>query len=78
MNHLVELNKIEEEEFQSQLMTERHYLVDKDEVVDNEEEQVEHIEQIKHHEKSEHPIDPNLPNDMEMSTEACLYHYPSF
>jgi hypothetical protein len=60
MNHLIELNRIEEEEFQSQLMTERHYLVDEDEVVDNEEEQVEH------HEKSEPPIDPNLPSDMEV------------
>jgi hypothetical protein len=60
MNHLIELNRIEEEEFQSQLMTKRHYLVDEDEVVDNEEEQVEH------HEKSEPPIDPNLPSDMEV------------
>jgi hypothetical protein len=67
MNHLVELNRIEEEEFQRQLMTKRHYLVDEDVVVDNEEEQVEHIE---HHEKSEPPTYPNLLSDMEMSTEA--------
>jgi hypothetical protein len=70
MNHLVELNRIEEEEFQSQMMTEKHYLVDEDEVVDNEEEQVEHIERVEHHEKSKPPIDPNLPSDMEVSIEA--------
>jgi hypothetical protein len=70
MNHLVELNRIEEEEFQSQLMIERHYLVDEEEIVDNNEEQVEHIEQVEHHEKSEPPTDSNLPSDMEVSTEA--------
>jgi hypothetical protein len=70
MNHLVELNRIEEEEFQSQMITEKHYLVDEDEVVDNEEEQVEHIERVEHHEKSKPPIDPNLPSDMEVSIEA--------
>jgi hypothetical protein len=76
MNHLVELNRIEEEEFQNQLMTERHYLVDEDEVVDNEEEQVEHIEQVEyierveHHEKSEPLTDLNLPSDMKVSNKA--------
>ena len=44
--------------------------LDKDEVVDNEKEQVEHNERIEHHEKREPPTDPNLPNDMEVSTEA--------
>jgi hypothetical protein len=44
--------------------------LDEDEVVDNEEEQVEHNEQIEHHEKSQPPTDPNLPSDMEVSTEA--------
>jgi hypothetical protein len=38
--------------------------------MDNEEEQVEHNEQIEHHEKSQPPTDPNLPSDMEVSTEA--------
>jgi hypothetical protein len=41
--------------------------------VDNEEEhikQVEQIERVEHHEKSQPPIDPKLPNDMEMSTKA--------
>jgi hypothetical protein len=40
------------------------------EIVDNNEEQVEQIERVEHHEKSEPPIDPNLPSDMEVSTEA--------
>jgi hypothetical protein len=44
--------------------------LDEDEVMDNEEEQVEHNEQIEHHEKSQTPTDPNLPSDMEVSTEA--------
>jgi hypothetical protein len=90
IGHLVtELNRIEEEELQSQLMIERHYMSDEDdfensyhehaqvtttlnedEVVDNEEEQVEHNERINHHEKSEPPTDPNLPSDIEVSTEA--------
>jgi hypothetical protein len=61
---VVELNRIEEEELQSQLMTEMHYLVDEDEVVDNEEEQIEH------HEKSEPLTDPKMSSDMEMSIEA--------
>ena len=83
-----ELNRIEEE-LQSQLIIERHYMsdeddsknsyhehaqvtttLDEDEVMDNEEEQVEHNHRIEHHEKSEPPTDPNLPSDMEVSTEA--------
>jgi hypothetical protein len=84
IGHLViKLNRIEEEEFQSQLMTERHHMIDEDdsenfyyehvqvtttleseEIVDNNEEQVEH------HEKIEPPTDPNLPSDIEVSTEA--------
>ena len=90
IGHLVtKLNRIEEEELQSQLMIERHYVSDEDgfensyhehalvtttldeyEVVDNEEEQVEHSERIEHHEKSQPPTNPNLPSDMEVSTEA--------
>ena len=90
IGHLVtKLNRMEEEELQSQLMIERHYMsdeddsensyhehaqvtttLDEDEVVDNEEEQVEHNERIEHHEKSQPPTDPNLPSDMEVSTEA--------
>jgi hypothetical protein len=38
--------------------------------VNNNEEQVENIEQIEHHEKSQPPIDPNLPSNMKVSTEA--------
>jgi hypothetical protein len=41
--------------------------LESDEIVDNNEEQVEHIE---HHEKSEPPTNPNLPSNMEVSTEA--------
>jgi hypothetical protein len=38
IGHLVtKSNRIEEEEFQSQLMIERHYMNDEDEVVDNKE-----------------------------------------
>jgi chromosome segregation ATPase len=71
ISHLVtESNKIEEEEFQSQLMIERHYMNDRDEVVDNKEEQVEHNERIEHHEKSQPPTDPNLLSDIEVSTKA--------
>jgi hypothetical protein len=90
IGHLVtELNRIEEEELQSQLMIERHYMSDEDDsensyhehaqvtttldedvIVDNNEEQVENIEQIEHHEKSQPPTVPNLPSDMEVSTEA--------
>jgi hypothetical protein len=91
VGHLLvtELNKIEEEERQSQLMIERHYMSDEDdsensyhehtqvtttlneeEIVDNNEEQVEQIERVEHHEKSQPPTDPNLPSDMEVSTEA--------
>jgi hypothetical protein len=90
IGHLVtELNRIEEEELQSQLMIERHYMGDEDDfensyqkhaqvtttldedvIVNNNEEQVENIEQIEHHEKSQPPIDPNLPSNMEVSTEA--------
>jgi hypothetical protein len=44
--------------------------LDDEEVVDNEEEQVEHNERIEHHEKNQLPMDPNLPSDMEVSTEA--------
>jgi hypothetical protein len=44
--------------------------LDEDQVVDNKEEQVEHNERIEHHEKSEPPINPNMPSDMEVSTEA--------
>jgi hypothetical protein len=40
------------------------------EIVDNNEEQVEQIERVEHQEKTEPPIDPNLPSDMEVSTEA--------
>jgi hypothetical protein len=42
--------------------------------VDNEEEQVEHDGQIEHHEKNQPPTDPNLPSDMEVSSEspACI------
>jgi hypothetical protein len=44
--------------------------LDEDEVMDNEEEQVEHNERIEHHEKSQPPTYPNLPSDMEVSSEA--------
>jgi hypothetical protein len=44
--------------------------LDKDEVMDNGEEQVEHNKQIEYHEKSQPPTNPNLPSDMEISTEA--------
>jgi hypothetical protein len=47
--------------------------LDEDEIVDNKEEhtkQVEQIERVEHHEKSQPPTDPNLPSDMEVSTEA--------
>jgi hypothetical protein len=90
IGHLVtELNRVEEEEFQSQLIIEKHYMSDEDksenfyhehvqvtttleedEVIDNEEGQVEHNERIEHHEKSQPPTNPNLPSDMEASTEA--------
>jgi hypothetical protein len=90
IGHLfTELNRIEEEELQSQLMIERHYMsdehdsensyhehaqatttLDENEVVDNKKEQVERNERIEHHEKSQPPTDPNLPSDMEVSTEA--------
>jgi hypothetical protein len=94
IGHLVtELNRIEEEEFQSQLIIERHYMSDEDDfknsyhehaqvvtklesekIVDNNEEQVEQIERVERHEKSQPSIDPNLPSDMEVSTEvpACI------
>jgi hypothetical protein len=71
IGHLVtESNRIEEEEFQSPLIIERHYMSDEDEVVDNKEEQVEHNERIEYHEKSQPPTDPNLPSDIEVSTKA--------
>jgi hypothetical protein len=93
IGHLViELNRIEEEELQSQLMIERHHMSDEDdsknsyhehaqvtttlnedEIVDNKEEhtkQVEQIERVEHHEKSQPPANPNLHNDMEVSTKA--------
>jgi hypothetical protein len=92
IDHLVtELNRIEEEELQSQLMIERHYMrdeddsensyhenaqvtttLDEDEIVDNKKhtKQVEQIERVEHHEKSQPPTDPNLPSNMEVSTEA--------
>jgi hypothetical protein len=93
IGHLViELNRIEEEKFQSQLMIEKHYMIDDDDfensyhehiqvtttlesekIVIKNEEQVEHPKQIEHHEKSEPPTDPNLPSDMEVSTEAPTY-----
>jgi hypothetical protein len=41
--------------------------LESEEIVDNNDEQLEH------HEKSEPPTDPNLPNDMEVSTEAPAY-----
>jgi hypothetical protein len=41
-----------------------------EEIMDNNEEQVEQIERVEHHEKSQPTTDPNLPNDMEVSTEA--------
>jgi chromosome segregation ATPase len=44
--------------------------LDEEEIVDNNEEQVEQIERVEHHEKSQPPADPNLPSDMEVSTEA--------
>jgi hypothetical protein len=42
--------------------------------VDDNEEQVEQIERVEHHEKNQPPMDPNLPIDMEVSTEtlACI------
>jgi hypothetical protein len=44
--------------------------LESEETVDNNEEQVEQIERVEHHEKSQPPTDPNLPSDMEVSTEA--------
>jgi hypothetical protein len=44
--------------------------LESEEIVDYNEEQVEQIERVEHHEKSQHPTDPNLPCDMEASTEA--------
>jgi hypothetical protein len=44
--------------------------LDEEEIVDNNEEQVEQIERVEHHEKNQPPVDPNLPSDMEVSTEA--------
>jgi hypothetical protein len=93
IGHLItELNRIEEEELQSQLMIERHHMsdeddsensyhehaqvtttLDEDEIVDNKEEhtkQVKQIERVEHHEKNQPPTDPNLPNNMKVSTEA--------
>jgi hypothetical protein len=45
-------------------------ILESEEIVDNNEEQVEQIERVEHHEKSQPPTDPNLPSDMEVSTEA--------
>jgi hypothetical protein len=44
--------------------------LESEEIVDNNEEQVEQIERVEHHEKSQPTTDPNLPSDMEVSTEA--------
>jgi hypothetical protein len=44
--------------------------LDEEEIVDNNEEQVEQVERVEHHEKNQPPVDPNLPSDMEVSTEA--------
>ena len=47
--------------------------LESEEIVDNNEEQVEQIERIEHHEKRQPPTNPNLPSDMEVSTEASTY-----
>jgi hypothetical protein len=82
---VVEVTRIEEEEFQSQLMAEGHYMIDEDDASHSCHEHVptitmfeneEIVDSNEEKEKEEHvehtapPPNPNTSNDKEMSTEA--------
>jgi hypothetical protein len=77
---VVEFNRMEEEELQSQLMAEGHYKIDEDDANHSchekksfkieHRDQIEHMEKIEHKEKIEPPTDTSLSNDKEVSTEA--------
>jgi hypothetical protein len=86
LNHLVaEFNRLEEEEFQSQLMAEGHYMIDEDDSSNLHHELVqatatfeskeivdgnEEEEKDEHLEHTEPPSYPNFSTDKEVSTEA--------
>jgi hypothetical protein len=82
---VAEVTRIEEEEFQSQLMAEGHYMIDEDDasyschehvptitIFENEEivDSNEEKEKEEHLEHTSPPPNPNRSNDKEMSTEA--------
>jgi hypothetical protein len=88
---VVEVTRIEEEELQNQLMAQGHYMIDEDDASHSDHEHVpaitileseETVDSIggegrkEHFEHTTPPLNPNLSNDMEMSTEAHSFIIP--